>query len=94
MKFFTQEVKVRAFMSTQYSERDYRGSGYCKEQQMYQQKVRITRFLGIPIWTTILDSEEVPSFAWIQAGAFGETEWRSRILRELKEEKAPLKIQT
>lgn len=77
------KIFVRAFMNTTYSPQNYKGSGYCEEQQMVQQLVRRTwhRFLfWIYSSDKVIDEEIVPSHVWIGLGALGydSSHWRSK----------------
>lgn len=43
-----------------------------------QRLVRRWYLFGLRIWTTVLDTEEVPAWAEIQLAALGSTEWESK----------------
>ncbi len=45
----------------------------------YQVLERVTRILGIAVWVSEVDREDVPSWAAIQSGALGFTDWKSRL---------------
>jgi hypothetical protein len=48
----------------------------------YQELRRTTRVFGIPVWTTTIDREDVPSWALIQRACTGSTEWESRLFKQ------------
>ena len=43
----------------------------------FQQFYREYRILGIPVWRTVLFTEEVPTYAIIEMGCLGTCSWRS-----------------
>lgn len=47
-----------------------------------QQLERVTRVFGMTVWVAVIDSEPVPSWAAIQLGALGYTEWKSRLFTQ------------
>ena len=83
------QMLVKSFMRTTYSPRNWKGSGYCDEQQRIQQLVRRTwhRFL---FWTfkhdEVIDEEIVPPHVWIGLGALGfdSSNWRSKFAEYIK----------
>jgi hypothetical protein len=83
------ELVVKSFFRTEYSHKNYPGSGYCEDQQRVQQLVRRTwhRFLW---WTystdEVIDEEIVPSHVWIGLGALGfdSSNWRSKFAQYIK----------
>ncbi len=56
--------------------------GYVKDQGSTQHLVKRWHWRGLVVWTRILDSEEIPMWALCQLGAFGDTDWESRLFRE------------
>jgi len=49
-----------------------------KDFDGYQLLIKSFFLFGIKIWTTILDREEVPSWANIQIATLGSTDWKSK----------------
>ena len=49
-----------------------------------QELCRNTLFCGVRIWIRVLDTEEVPIWATIQAACLGSTEWRSKFADYIK----------
>ena len=47
-----------------------------------QKLERVTKLLGITIFVWVLDTEEVPSWAFIQRATLGRSDWESRLFRE------------
>lgn len=43
-----------------------------------QELVKEWRLFGFKIWTAVVDSEDLPSWAIIQLGALGYTHWQSK----------------
>ena len=67
-------LRVTAVMSN-HSDR-FTGECWDEMRQFLQQER--TYFFGlIKMWVTI-EVEDVPSFAWMQAGCFGSTDWKSK----------------
>ena len=48
-----------------------------------QKLERAWRLFGVCMFRQVIDTEEVPAWAEIQAGALGSTEWRSRFAEYL-----------
>lgn len=48
----------------------------------FQVLERTTRVLGVPVWRSEIDREDVPSWAYIQRACLGYTEWKSRLFNE------------
>ena len=48
----------------------------------FQVLERTTRVLGIPVWRSEIDREDVPSWAFIQRACLGGTEWESRLFKQ------------
>lgn len=65
MAILTQKLEVRRYSSR----RTFEG---------VQQLERRWYLLGCCIWSSVLDSEEVPQWAAIQKAALGSTDWRSK----------------
>lgn len=69
--------RVRAKMYTFY---DKHSDEYTETLVQYLQERRALTFLGFTLfsyWKTI-DTEVVPTFAWIQHATMGSTDWRSK----------------
>ena len=83
---FYSEIKVQRLDWVLYDYRhgEGRGSGSCRDQGVKQRLVRIYRLLGVKVWTSILDEEDVPLFAVIQVATLGSTEWRSKFREYIK----------
>lgn len=63
---------------------EYTVSGYLDKQDVRIQRiVKRTYFLGLSISQSVLKSEVVPSFAWIQESTVGSTTWKSELPRQL-----------
>lgn len=77
----TEEYVVRGEWHTEYSARNPRGSGYCEDQKLIQKLIKRTKkkFLFWTYWhEEVIDSEVVPSFAWIEIGTLGSSDWKSK----------------
>ena len=85
-RLFSSAVGVRRFDWVKYDRRygEGFGSGYCADSGTKQQLVRQYRVFGAPIWTSILDEEDVPSFVSTGLGCFGSTSWRSKFAGRIK----------
>jgi len=57
---------------------EVRRYGNRREFGSLQKLERTWRLFGVCVFRQIIDTEEVPAWAEIQAGALGSTEWRSR----------------
>ena len=73
MKIITTEVVVRRF-SDRFS--------FESEQRLTKEY----RLFGLKIWSTVLDTEEVPTWASIQVGCLGYTEWISKFSKYIDHE--------
>lgn len=66
---------MKRVKATMHTSRDWRTDESTNIVIQYLQEKR--RFLGISYWKTI-DTETVPSYAWIQKNSLGSTDWRSK----------------
>lgn len=57
---------------------EVRRYGNRREFGSLQKLERAWRLFGVCVFRQVIDTEEVPAWAEIQAGALGSTEWRSR----------------
>ena len=49
-----------------------------------QRLERAIRLFGVCVWRTVIDEENVPAWAEIQAATLGSTEWRSKFAEYIK----------
>jgi len=52
--------------------------GYLEDQGSYQLLVKRWKLGRFTVWKRVLDREEIPMHALIEAGALGFTTWRSK----------------
>jgi len=83
------EIVVKGFWVTQFSHKNYKGSGYCEDQKLEQRLIRRTphKFLWWTFWSEeVLDTEIVPSYVWIGLGALGfdSSGWKSKFKEFIK----------
>lgn len=78
-RWFETSVRVYSQDWTKHSRENPRGSGFCDDQGVTITLRRRVWIFGIRVWDQVLDSEEMPSWAWINSAVLGSSDWRSRL---------------
>lgn len=78
MRYLERKVAIYEQTWTRYSRENPKGSGYCEDQGVIVTLRERAYLFGVCIRDKILDSEDMPSFAWIQKATLGSTDWKPR----------------
>lgn len=82
MKFIDSEIHFDSRITTHYDSREGLGygSGYCKEQNKFNRKIKRLKIFGITVVKYVMEYELVPSHVWLSTATLGydESGWTSK----------------
>jgi len=87
MKMFDTKLHVERRDWINYSHRNPRGSGYCEDQGSRQYLVKRYYIFGWLIWSSDVDSEDIPLALAIHQDIFGDCEFKSKFSEHIVNER-------